>query len=204
MVESLSNRTHSLAGHLGPPVQTELAGLGVSEDILPMIRYHIKQAFEETAYSITHPRRRDWFEFRYAWLSLWGEASYPFKKPFYFLQTVWAYRKVLWDYGDWDQAYLFRLLEVKFRLMKKRAQKHRIIADWESQAREYMICENLMRRLAEDDYCDLDSYISSAEDDSPKADAKRKRDRKREEARRKQDIEFFCNLFRRKVQTWWD
>src|SRR6185369_8869890 len=122
----------------------------------------------------------------------------------YKLRLLRDYGPVIWNDADFDQTYLYRLLEVKFRRMRQRAEKHRIVADWENQAREYLICETVFKRLLADEYVSLDEYVSSTIDDSPQAIARRRREWKYEENMRKQDIAIFCRLFERKVQTWWD
>lgn len=140
---------------------------------------------------------------KYWWRDKWDTLTSLHLIAWYKWKLLRDYGPVIWRQGECDQSYLYELLLVKFKRMRRRAENHSMIADWGRQARDYMIAENLLTRLLNDEYGDPE-YVTSNEDGSEKAWKKRRRQFKHEEYLRQQDIDTLCRLIRRRVQVWWD
>lgn len=196
-----------------------------------MIRYHWNQFLRELWYSITHPRRLDWFELRYAALSLWADIQYPFKQPFWFLATVWAYRDVLWRDRDWDYSRLLAMMERKLRRMSDHLAKHGHTVGSDRHAKQLKIAAELCKRIRLDAYEDpfmvkLDEKYGRLEMSSeptnnprlaeliikrPRVNGDEARERaasqriwKHAETQKKADIQMLGRLFDKHLLNWWD
>lgn len=196
-----------------------------------MSRYHRVQLFGELWYSIKHPRRRDWFELRYAAICVWGDILYPFKQPIWFFKTAWAYRDILWNDRDWDYSRLLAMMERKLQRMSKHIGEYGHGVHSPRHARQLMIAAELCKRIRSDSYEDpflktLDEKygaleMSSKPTDNPHlAELIIKRPRvngdeaveqaasmriwKHAEQQKKSDIQLLGKLFDKHLLCWWD
>lgn len=120
-----------------------------------MSRYHLKCLRRELAYSIRHPRRFDWLELKYAIQCVWSDVAYPFKKPVWFLKSVWDWRMILWNDCDWDYGFMLEIWEHKFRNMHKHTVEHGCHVGSDRSAKQQLICAELCKRIHRDQYDDI-------------------------------------------------
>lgn len=131
---------------------------------------------------------------KYWWRYWWYEClSIPYR-----IKTVVQWLPVIWGQGECDYSYLYRLLAYKFERMERRAIR---TADWSNQKRELLICKNLMKRLAADEYLPYPDYARHPYFGNIRS-VKQWSDY--EQSMQRQDKELFCKIFLRKVDTWWD
>lgn len=173
-----------------------------------MLNYHLRCLRRELWYSLTHPHRKDWFELRYAIARVWDDVLYPFKQPIWFLQTVWAYRDVLWNDRDWDSAYLLVMMERKLRRMADHIGTYGHHVGSERDAKQLRVAAELCRRVRLDQYNDAALNRLKQREGLNWNDAaqskKRMRIYKMSEARRKADIRMIGRLFDKHLLSWWD
>ena len=63
---------------------------------------------------------------------------------------------IIWHDRDWDWEYLARMMEFKFRNMSHLFKEHGVAVGSEKQAKELLTCAELIKRLRDNDTCDLD------------------------------------------------
>jgi len=132
---------------------------------------------------------------------------------------------------QWDEAFLFRLLEAKFSLMEDYFRNHGISVSAERNALRIKICKNLCKRIAEQHYTNpyeerskphLDWLLERIRNETYHIpvgkrtikinldDPNKPDDRwillgqKHEDYLEKQDIEFLCKILTKHVRGWWD
>jgi len=59
---------------------------------------------------------------------------------------------IIWRDRNWDHSYMFEMLEYKLSLMEKLFRKYGHSVNSEKDAHYIMICKNLCKRLADDEY----------------------------------------------------
>ncbi len=85
--------------------------------------------------------------------------------------------------------------------MRIHAEKHSCLANWQNQAHQFMVCENLCKRLLADEYIDYSHYKS------PKTEQEWWRARqtwKHEELMQKQDKALLFSTMFKHIDSWWD
>lgn len=96
----------------------------------------------------------------------------------------WA--PLIWRDRDWDWAFLARILEFKFRRMSKSLATGSHLRR-ERDARQCLVCAELARRLAEDNYFEMHN-----------------RNWKRAEASAKNDQRYLGLMLGKFLRHWWD
>lgn len=92
------------------------------------------------------------FEMVYAAKTYCRDLIRPLKQPFWFAQTIWVYKDLLWNDRDWDFYYLLAFMERKLRRMADEAKNHGYHVGSDRNARRMLIASELCRRIKEDDY----------------------------------------------------
>lgn len=122
---------------------------------------------------------------------------------------------VIWRDRDWDHAFLFELMAVKFAHMEAMHRRHGNLVRSDQTAHECMVAKNLCRRIADGAPSEIDTFASN-----PRS---RLQDGRLGGARvtepfwlsdmridgewfepRQQDVEVLARLMRRKALGWWD
>jgi len=70
----------------------------------------------------------------------------------YGIRNLIVWFPIIWRDRDFDHAYLFTMLEYKFSRMEKLFRKYGHLVSSDRNAHTTMICKNLCKRLADDDY----------------------------------------------------
>lgn len=139
---------------------------------------------------------------------------------------------IIWRDRNWDHSYMFEMLEYKLSLMEKLFRKYGHSVNSEKDAHYIMICKNLCKRLADDEYTNpyeernrlhhewfsrkfeeamnkepnkngFITVVRRHEPDEPD-------DRwilpahEHEEYLANQDLELLCRLIRKHSRGWWD
>ncbi len=94
--------------------------------------------------------------FNSSWWKYWLREASP-RIVLSRLRRCLAWWPVHWLGGEWDQSYLFRVLAMQFERMAD-GFENGITVGWENQVRELRICAHLARRLADEDYTDMEEY----------------------------------------------
>jgi len=129
--------------------------------------------------------------YRSVWRNLWWNLS---RVP-YFLQTWWAYRKVLWHDQDFDHSYLWALLEFKLRRMADSIGNGHTLHR-ERDAKRILLAASLCSRLHREDH--LFKFQHDAAPDFVTIDWQHT------EYLHKQDLEYVTNMLRKYSRMWWD
>jgi hypothetical protein len=151
--------------------------------------------------------------------------KYGIKNLFVWLPTIWGDR-------DWDEYFLLRILELKFKRMEHLFREHGNHVGADRTAHRLRICRCLCKRLAEEKYTTpydernkphLDwvgkkieesfhkepnengfiTIIGHNEPDEPEDRWIRPR-HEHEEKMIQQDIDLLCKIIQRHVRGWWD
>lgn len=128
--------------------------------------------------------------------NVWGFPRY----------LIWQYKKcrqwlpVIWEDAQFDQSFLYRILAFKLERMEEFWRSDKTFGEWNQQARDIMVCKNLMKRI------ESESYINWGHKDYNKHPYFKSPIKcwKWEQDRSKADKELFCRIFLRKVDSWWD
>ncbi len=139
-----------------------------------------------------------WLEVRYALSTVWHKLTFPIRLPYYGLRNILAYSSILYRDRDWDQSFLFAIMEKKFRRMRHLFQYHGHHAGDHRIAKQLTIAAECCRRLAEEDYQYPSSYLLADEHRARKASIAH------ESYLQDQDLEWIGKLLRKHAQTWWD
>ena len=120
-----------------------------------MFAYYCECLWKECIYTLRHPRRNDYFELRHAFYQFWDGLTTPITLLTHFLKNVWIYRKILWRDRNWDWGYIYRLLELKLRLMSQEFRENGHHVGSELSAQRLLVAAELCRRIYEDNYSDI-------------------------------------------------
>lgn len=147
------------------------------------------------------------------------------KIKFFFRQIgrILEYLPIIWRDRDFDHYYLFKLMEYKLGRMEKYFIDSTICSDNVKIAKQIMICKTLIKRIADDNYCEYEYdklykyipdelikfgrpvYVDNRTYEEREAYFKQSRAiHKKHIALKKHDLELFCKLFSKHYNKWWD
>lgn len=165
--------------------------------------------------------KRDWKYFRYeVYSAVLDTVVYSWLDPMInftdFLKRCWDYIPLLWSDRDWDHAFLLNMMQFKIKRMKElhiRCKRH---VGVEKTIKQLLICEQLLDRLAKDEYTDK-TYQEHNEKWYPGMDIwDRLNERNPKESKEfrkimdhgeymyQQDVDLFCKIFKKYHRKWWD
>jgi hypothetical protein len=107
-----------------------------------------------------------------------------FRKIYYGIENIVVWFPLIWNDRDWDWAYLTRLMEFKLRKMSKHFDKYGYHVGNDKDAREMLICAELLKRIEEDDCVSVAWW--------------------RYETRMKEWEHMFGKMFSKKLRHWWN
>ena len=116
-----------------------------------------------------------------------------FRNVRYGIWNIIQWTPIIWRDRDWDWYYLSRIMEFKLRKMNKAFVKYGHHVGSERDARQMLICAELLKRLQDDD----------AEDFSKQRDDWRNY-YKLHEIRMKEWQEMFGKYMGKFLRNWWD
>lgn len=145
------------------------------------------------------------------------------------IKRILSWIPVLWNNYDFDESYLLRIMEHKFKLMEKFFDSdNAMTASAKRHAYQCRICKNLCKRLAEEDYTSPydernESVLSRPwktkpiKNESGKVIAYKLLDNntklegyyillshKHEDKMIQQDIDYLCSMIKKYLREWWD
>lgn len=100
------------------------------------------------------------------------------------LRNILYWFPIIWEDRDFDWEYLAKIMEWKFRKMSHYFETG-IVTDSPQISKELLTCAELLKRLQEDDMCELYSV-------------------KTHMTRMKGWQEMLGNLFSKRLRTWWE
>lgn len=165
----------------------------------------------------------DWKYIRFdLWCSFldtfWYSWADPIRGFFRSVRRVIDYIPVVWNSYDWDHSYLLKLMQYKLKRMRKHHEKHHRHVGVEKTIKQLLVCEQLLDRLAKDQYTDHD-YSDHLEKwypnkdfferlncrkDNPKESKEFRRIMDHGEYMYQQDVDLFCKTFKKYHRHWWD
>ena len=110
------------------------------------------------------------------------------------LQSVWFFRKVIWDYRPWDFGYTMKVWEKTLEAQQKDFEKGHI-GNHEKYEFDIKMARCLLNRMIKEDYYDLakgEFCLGRTRDWALQSDKLRQ-----------QDLELFCDLLKRHSKKWW-
>lgn len=140
------------------------------------------------------------------------------------IENLITWFPVIWKDRQWDHTYLLRIMEKKLQLMEDFfLSEYAMSADAEKAAKRILVAKTLIKRLRKDEY-DIAGHdkmnekwgelefrngtievenIKTEEDEEEYRKELRKVYEEAEESR-KQDLDLFCQYFKKYLRTWWD
>lgn len=141
--------------------------------------------------------------------------------------NIIKYIPIIYKDRDWDQYFLFKLMQFKLIRMEDLFINHSHLANNERYAKQMRVCINLLSRISEDEYHENvfknhdkkwgDIEFSSGEEDFgiTRPNVKTKEDEKQENKEyrilsdklvklQQQDIDMLFLNMRKYIQNWWD
>lgn len=117
------------------------------------------------------------------------------------LRNLRTFFWAVWRFETWDYDGLLGLMEAAMLQMRNRHRTQRITADHAKLAKQLTVCTELIKRLRADNYFENAGYNGEAWRSVPQARASRIV--AHATYMQKQDVDYFCRMFRN-VQCWWD
>jgi len=138
--------------------------------------------------------------------------------------NLWVWFPIVWKDRQWDEMYLYQMLEFKFRRMEKfYASKYSWCEDAPIVAKQCQICKNLCERIIRDEYTSpYADEIVAAKDKIAEVEKKFEarfeflnvdiqathksilKAAEHEDMLRRQDIMYLCSMIQKHSLCWWD
>lgn len=166
----------------------------------------------------------------------WDDVSYdiylhfrPVRSVYYNLKygirNLFRYFKVIWNDRDWDELYVFILLNKKFTYMEELHRKYGNSVNSKKYADEIKLAKLLTERIINRDYNEnaltqyynkygkdfweldeesIEHYFKRKNDISKQQRDMRSRAYKHADKMEKQDIEYLFKHMSKHIQKWWD
>jgi len=111
------------------------------------------------------------------------------------IKNIIGWSRILWNNFDWDESFLFQIMEYKLLRMSEYFKTMGMSVDRDRQAKECKTTALVLRRLIDCDYSIYDDCGPSP---------KRNVSWTEEKYFTKQDIEYLCTMLKKHVRNWWD
>ena len=165
--------------------------------------------------------------------SWWNNITTCWYNIKYGIPNFWRWRKIIWNDRDWDQHFLYEVMEFKLRNMADlhRNYGHGVYA--ERYAKQMETCAALLKRIKEDEYhdnafihhdrkygelemwgtptdnpeltlCNFNRKKICNTNDYEQEEKDSRRLYKHVERMTKQDIEYCFKLMAKHIRGWWD
>jgi hypothetical protein len=92
------------------------------------------------------------FPYRWTYGTIFKNISSGFRSITHGIRNIVIWTPVIWDDHDWDWAYLAKIMEFKFRKMSHCFKYHGNSVNCEKDAKNLLICAELLKRLRDDDF----------------------------------------------------
>jgi len=167
---------------------------------------------------------------------IWDNIKYLFDKieTLYYnikygIMNLFIWFVPVWKNRDWDQYFLFRIMEFKLKRMEHLIRTCGHHVDSEKDAHKIKICQLLLKRLADDDYLEnatinhdkkWGGYVRSDDKTDFSAMFRREKATTEEEHNQEckefmrfgkhadnmtqQDLDLLFKIMRRNILSWWD